>query len=107
MARLLFILMTSTIVMGLFPTTHPMFSMHAMPLDEMAISYQSNMEHGSAGENSTGSCCDEIASFAIGCAFLVPHYTFIYFCGGSNKVIQSKPVVQSIYIETVTPPPKA
>jgi hypothetical protein len=107
MARLMNIFLASLIVMGLFPITHPMFSMQAMHVDEATISHQSNMDHEGTGENSTGSCCDEIASFAIGCAFLVPQYAYTDLSGGSKRVINSKPVVQSIYIETATPPPKA
>jgi hypothetical protein len=106
MARLLFVLFISTLVMSLFPLTHPMLSMQTMHMDEMTISHQGNMEHSGAG-NSIGSCCDEIAPFSAGCALLVPQYAFFYFSGGSNKVINSDLVVQSIYIETLTPPPKA
>jgi hypothetical protein len=106
MARFLFVLFISTIVMGLFPLTHPMLSMQTMHTDELTISHQSNMEHSGAG-NSMGSCCDEIAPFSVGCALLVPEYTFFDSSGGSNKVINSDLVVQSIYIETLTPPPKA
>jgi hypothetical protein len=107
MARLLFILFIYTIVMGLFPLTHPMSSMQSMHMDEMTISHQSNMDHGGTGDNSTASCCDEIAPFSVGCALLVLEYTFFDSSGGSDKVINSNLVVQSIYIETLTPPPKA
>lgn len=107
MARFLFILLTSAIAMELFSISHPMVSMPTIHMDEMTISHQSNMEHGGAGSNSTGSCCDEIAPFSVGCAFLVPQYVFLDFSGGNNKVINSSPVVHSIYIKTLTPPPKA
>lgn len=107
MARFLFILLTSAIAMELFPISHPTVSMPKMHMDEMPMSYHSNMEHGSAGDNSTGTCCDEIASFAIGCAFLVPQYTFVDCSGDNERVIDSNPLVQSIYLETLTPPPKA
>lgn len=106
MARLLFILFISTIVMGLFPMPHSMSSMQIMHMDEMTVSQQSNMEHSGTG-NSSGSCCDEIAPFSVACAVLVPEHTFFDSSGGSNKVIISNLKVQSIYIETLTPPPKA
>ena len=106
MARFLFILYLSVIAMGLFPLTQPMSSMQTMHMDEMTISHQSKMERSGAG-NSMGSCCDEIAPFSVGCALLVPEYTFFDSFGGSNKVIIPNLVVQSIYIETLTPPPKA
>lgn len=107
MAKLLFILLISATVMGIFPMTHPMFSMQGMNMGEITISDQSKIDHGSTAENATGSCCDEIAPFSISCAFLIPPYACIDFSGGSKRVINSKPVVQFIYIETVTPPPRA
>jgi hypothetical protein len=107
MARILFISLISAIVMGLLPMTHPMFSMQTTLRDEMAISHQDKMDHGSAGDKSSGSCCDEIAQFSVGCSFLVPQYACLDSSGGSKQVVNSSPVVQSIYIETVTPPPKA
>jgi len=107
MARIMFILLTSAVVMGLFPISHSMLSMQTMRMGEITISHQSDMDHESAGDNSTGSCCDEIAPFSIGRSFLIPQYVCVEFSGGSKRVIYSKPVVQSIYIETLTPPPKA
>lgn len=86
---------------------HPMLPMQAMHMDEMAVSNQSNMKQESTGENSTGSCCDEIAPFSLGCSFLVPQYACIDLSGGSKRVLNSSPLVQFIYIETAIPPPKA
>jgi len=102
MAKLLFSVLTSAILMGLTPMSHPMSSMQTMHMDEMTISYQNNMEHESADKSSA-----EIASFAIGCSFLVPQYACIDSFGGSKQVINGNPLAQSIYIETLTPPPKA
>jgi hypothetical protein len=107
MAKLLFTVLTSAILMGLSPMSHPMSSMQIMHTDEMTLSYQNNMQHETAGKNSTGTCCDEIASFAIGCSFLVPQYACIDAFGGIKRVMSSDPIVQSIFIETLTPPPKA
>ena len=107
MAKLLFVLLISAVVLGVFPRSQPMLSMATMHMDEITISHQSNIDHGSVGEDSTRSCCDEIASFSVGCAFLIPQYACIDFSGGSEQVLNTRPVVQSNYIETVTPPPKA
>jgi hypothetical protein len=107
MARLLFILFIFANVMGLFSLTHPILSMQAMHMDEMTISHQSSTDHGSVGDHSTGSCCDVIASTSIGCAFLAPQNIVIDFSGGNKQVINSSPLVQSIHLETLTPPPKA
>ena len=87
--------------------SHPMLHMQTMHTDVTAIFHEGKMDHGSAADNSAGSCCDELASFSIGCSFLVPQYACVDFSGGSKQVINSNPVAQSIYIETVTPPPKA
>jgi hypothetical protein len=107
MAKLLFVLLISAVVLGVFPRSQSMLSMPTMHMDEITISHQSNMDHGNMGEDSTGSCCDEIASFSVGCAFLIPQYAYIVFSGDSEQVLNTKPVIQSNYIETVTPPPKA
>jgi hypothetical protein len=106
MARLLIIFLTSAIVMGLSPTSHSMLSMQTMHMDEMTISNQSNMDQGSGKENSTGSCCDEMASISIGCFFLIPQCVCIDLSGGATRVLSSNSMAQSIYIVTVTPPPK-
>lgn len=106
MAKLLFVMLISAVVLGVFPRSHPMLSMPTMHMDEITISHQSNTDHGSMGEDSTGSCCDEIAPFSVGCVFLIPRYAYIDFSGDSEQVLNTKPVVQSNHIETVTPPPK-
>ena len=107
MTRIIFVLLISVIVSGLLPMTHPMLSMQTILRDGMAISHQGKIDHGSAGDTSSGSCCDEIAQFSVGCSFLVPQYACIDSSGGSKRVVNSSPVAQFIYIETVTPPPKA
>ena len=107
MTKLLFVVLTSAILVGLSPMSHHMSVRQTMHMDEMALSYQSNIKQESAGENSTGSCCDEIASFAIGCSFLVPQYSGIDSFGGSIRVMISDPIVRSISLKTLTPPPKA
>jgi hypothetical protein len=80
--------------------------MQTMHMDEM-MSHQNNMTHESAGENSTGSCCDEIASFSVGCVFLVPQSTYDALYGESIRVLSLGPIVQITYLETTIPPPKA
>jgi hypothetical protein len=107
MARLLFILWLSAIVMGLAPTSHHMLSMQAMSIEEKILSHPNSMEHGNGEENSTASCCDEMSPFSQACSFLAPQYACIEFFGGSKQVINSNPLFHYIYIETLTPPPKA
>jgi hypothetical protein len=106
-AKLLFFVLTFTLLMGLLPMSHPMMSMQTPHMEDMMLSQHGQMDHGSANENSTGSCCDEIAPFSISCAFLIPQYAYIDSSGGSERIWNSSPVVQSISIEAAIPPPKA
>ena len=80
--------------------------MQTMNMDEM-MSHQNNMTHESEKENSTGSCCDEIASFSVGCVFLVPQSTHNALYGENLRVLSLTPIVQITYLETAIPPPKA
>ena len=107
MARLLFILLIFAIEMGFTPMSHNMLSMQTMRMEEKLLSHPSDMEHGSGEGNSTGSCCDKIAPFSQNCSFLVPASTCIDLAEGVKQVLSSIPDVQYIYIETITPPPKA
>ena len=107
MVKLLFILLISAIVTGVSPLSHHMSSMPTMHMDEIVLSHPSSMGPESNGENSTRSCCDEIAPFSQGCSFLIPAYSCVDLAEGGKQVISTKPIAQYIYIETVTPPPKA
>ena len=110
MAKLLFFVLTSAILMNFGPMSQPMSAMptmQTMRMEELKLSHQSNSEQGNMGENSTRSCCDEIAPFSVGCAFLVPELAGIDFAEGGKQVLSTNLVVQSISIETVTPPPRA
>jgi hypothetical protein len=106
MARSLFILWIFGLLVGLSPLSSHMSYMHNMHMDEM-ISHQNNMTHESERENSTRSCCDEIASFSAGCVFLVPQSTYDALYGENKRIVNVTPIVQTIYIETAIPPPKA
>lgn len=102
MARLMFVLLAFGIVVGLLSMTSTVLSMR-----EMTMSHQGKMDHESGGEIFTGSCCDQIVAFCVGCVFLVSQYVCNHLCGDSQLIINSKPIVQYIYAETITPPPKA
>lgn len=81
--------------------------MQTMKMDEMKMSQQSSMTHDkNAGQDSTGSCCDEIAQSPIGCAFVVPQSAYINISGGSARVGYLTPLIQFTNIETLAPPPK-
>jgi hypothetical protein len=106
MARFLFILWIFALLRGLSPMSTHMSSMQTMHMDE-SMSRQNNMTHENAEENSTGSCCDEIASFSIGCVFLVPQSTYNALYGENTRVLSLTPIIQITYLETAIPPPKA
>jgi hypothetical protein len=111
MARLLFIMMTSTFLIGLFPISDHMSSMQAMHTDMGMTSYwtspQSNNDEENEGDNSTGSCCVVMGPFLLTCDFMVSPPAYISKYGGGERVVNSIAVIHSIYIEDVTPPPKA
>ena len=106
MARFLFILWIFALLIGILPMSHLMSFMQTRHMDEM-VSPKNNMTHKSAGENSNGSCCDEIASFSVGCVFLVPQFTYGAFYGENKRIVSVIPFVQIAYIKTAIPPPKA
>jgi hypothetical protein len=106
MARFLFILWIFALLMGLSPMSNHMSFMHTVHMDE-TMSHQNNMTHEGEKENSTGSCCDEIASFSVGCVFLVPQCTHDALYGENKRIVSVTPIAQKTYIETAIPPPKA
>ncbi len=62
---------------------------------------------GNAVDNSTGSCCEAIGSFLLACDFMVFQSACVDVDGGSDQIAYSVPIVQSIFIESLAPPPKA
>ena len=110
MAKLLFFVLTFTLLVGLLPISNHMFAMHTMRMDDAMVSSMGT-SHGngtteSTDEDSASSCCDAICPSSLAYAFLIPQYAYIDLSGGSERVLNSSPVVQSIYIETAIPPPK-
>ena len=57
--------------------------------------------------NSTGSCCEASSSLLFACDFIVFQSADAASNGGSNQIAYLAPIVQSIYIESLAPPPKA
>lgn len=107
MPRMLFIVLTIALLIGLSPLSDHMLSMPGMKMDVMAASNQSNMAHESRDEHSTSSCCDAITPCSLGLDFLASQPVNIGSYGGSKRVASSHPTVQPIYIKTLSPPPKA
>lgn len=83
-------------------------TMQTIQMDEMTMSQQSNLAGGNrAGEKSTVPCGDEAAHFSVSCAFLVPQFAYISLSGGNEQVGYSTPLIQTIQIEILAPPPKS
>src|SRR5437870_2641344 len=105
-AKLLNIALGLALLIGLSPMLN-----HMSPLQTVSagtvMSYQNDMVPGNAGDNSTGSCCDAMGPASLACDFMVSQSACVALYGGSEQVINSDPIFQSIYIKAVIPPPRA
>ena len=107
MTRLLLIVLTFALLNGLSPMSNHM-TMQTMHIEKMITSRQSNMAGGNrAREKPTVPCGDEAAHFSTSCAFLVPQFAYIGLSGGNERVGYSTPLIQTIQIEILAPPPKS
>jgi hypothetical protein len=84
-----------------------MLSMPGMEMETMSALHQGNMAHESADEHSTLPCCDAITPCSLAVDFLFIEPDTIASYGGSKRVASSALLVQPIYINTLSPPPKA
>lgn len=105
MARLLFITLIFALLRGLLPISDPMSSMQTMRMDMPAP--HTNLAQANTGDHPTSSCCDAIGPFVLTCDFMACQSTCIPEYGDSERVAYSVPIVQSIYVKTLVPPPKA
>jgi hypothetical protein len=103
--KLLSLLLGSVFLIGLLPISNHMSSMQTMQMDA-GVSLNSTA-HEKTSDNSTGSCCDAIGSFLLACDFMVFQSAAAGSNRGSQQIAYSVPVIQSIYLETLAPPPKA
>ena len=102
----LFILLALAVASGgLFMPSQMQF-MHAMSMDTRGVS-QSVTARGNVDDASTGTCCDAMGSVSPACDFIVAQPACVALYGDSEQIAHSIPIVRSIYIETVAPPPKA
>lgn len=111
MARLLFIVMASALLIGLFPISNHMASMQAMNIDAATtihmISSQSYADEENEGIDSTRSCCHAIGPFLLTCDFIASQSVYVTKYGGRERAVHSIAGLDPIYIEALTPPPKA
>ena len=103
---LLSIALGFALLIRLFPAFNHMASMQTV-FAGAVMTYQNDVVQGNAGENSTGTCCDAMGVFSPVCDFMASQSAFVALYGGSEGVVNSEPIVRSIYVEAVIPPPKA
>jgi hypothetical protein len=111
MARLLFIMMTSAFLIGLFPRSAHMSSMQVMHTGMEMTSHwtssQSKIDEENQGDNSPASCCHAIGPFLLTCDFTVSQSGYVSTSGDRERVVNSITVIHPIYLEALTPPPRA
>ena len=109
-AKPLFITLIFATVIGLLPMSSHMLWMQAMSMDTtttfQAVASHTDMQGGTDG-NLDGLCCDTVSPFSMVCDFVVSQSGYVVEYGGSKQVLNSLPIIQSIYIKAVIPPPKA
>ncbi|SRR6266542_2155092 len=104
-SKLLHILLGTIFLVGLLPISNHMLSMQEM---HMAVEASiSSTAQEKTGGNSTGPCCEAIGSLLLACDFMVFQSAWVGSNRGSEQIAYSIPIVQSIYIESLAPPPKA
>ena len=91
----------TTLLMPNMQMDHPMMSHNEAA--EIILTASGNTDH-----HSSMPCCrDAIILCSLGIVFLVPQAAGIALSGGSKRVQNSNLLVQSIFLNTLSPPPKA
>src|SRR6266545_4332729 len=103
-AKLLHLILGFTFLNGLLPISNHMLSMQAMYMD--SVTSISSPVQEKTSNNTTGSCCEAIGSFLLACDFMLFHPAYVSSNRGSDQIAYSVPLVRSISIKNLTPPPK-
>jgi hypothetical protein len=90
----------------LLPISNRMSSVEAMQMGALS-SLEYDGFQGNASHSSPSSCCEAIGSFLFACDFMIFQPEYASASGGNEQIAYSVPVVQSIFIESLSPPPKA
>lgn len=104
-SKLLSAVLGSALLIGLLPMSNHMSFMQTMSIDAATAS-QSHIVQGNVGDTSPRSCCDAIGPLSPACDFVISQSGYVAQYGGNERVEDTAPIVQSIYIETIAPPPK-
>ena len=100
------------LIMGLVFTSVPLLMPNMqMERDSIADMHtEGTISSASAGEHQPSMpCCDNAISQCVMvlCAFVVPQTESIALHGGSQKVNSPLLIIQSVFLHTIGPPPKA
>jgi hypothetical protein len=82
-----------------------MQAMPGMKMDTM-VSNQSSIGHEKGDDHMNSECCDAIAPCPIGVDLVATESDNVAFRGDSVRVVSLTSIVQTIYIKTLSPPPK-
>jgi hypothetical protein len=94
------------LLFALFPISNGMPSMEAMQTSAVSTLEYGGLR-GNASHSSPSSCCEAIGSFLFACDFMIFQAEDASASGGNEQIAYSIPVVQSIFVESLSPPPKA
>jgi len=100
------------ILIGLLPMSNYALSMHMRRMSAntssiTAISLQNNTGPENSRTGASGSCCDDaLGPQSLTCAFVVPQSDYVALSRGSQRAAYLAPIVQTIYLEAATLPPK-
>src|SRR6266508_4758114 len=94
------------LLFALLPISNRISSMEAMQMGALS-SFEYDGPQGNASHSSTGSCCEAIGSFLLACDFMISQSEYTGSSGADEQIAYSVPIVQSIHIESLAPPPKA
>jgi len=111
MSKMASIVSGFALLAGLFSVSGHSLLMQPMQMDGKAtaltVASQNNTAPANMDDRPAGPCCDAIGSFSPACAFIVPQPGYAILSGNGQQIACSIPIVQTIYIQAVIPPPKA
>ena len=104
-AKLLHLVLGVTFLVGLLPISNHMLTMQVMHMD--ASTSLSSTAQEKTGDIPTGSCCEAIGSLLLVYDFMIFQSACADPSGDSEEILHSIPILQSLYIQSLSPPPKA
>lgn len=110
-SKLVHITLGFAILIGLLPMSRSMLSMQVSSvgatISSTTVFAQNNTGQEHTRHRTAGSCCDEaLDPSSLVCVVIIPQSNSVALSGGSQRAAYSTPVVQAIYIEAATLPPK-